>query len=90
MHQANKNDSPKETQKKCPIKAIQPAMRVRLSNSGTVPLSLPECLSTPTILFFLLINILLASLLSIFVEILFCKAEGPRPLSMTTSIVARI
>ena len=40
--------------------------------------------------FFLLINILLASLLSIFVEILFCKAEGPELSSLTTSLVARV
>ena len=36
-------------------------------------------LSTCIILFFLLINTLLASLLSIFVEILFCTAQEPRP-----------
>ena len=39
---------------------------------------------------FLLINTLLASLLFVFVEILFCKAEGPGPLSMTPGPVARI
>ena len=45
-------------------------------------LSLHMCLSTHTILFFS-INTLLASLLSIFVEILFCKVKGPGPLSLT-------
>ena len=45
-------------------------------------LSLRMCLSTHTILFFS-INTLLASLLSIFVEILFCKVKGPGPLSLT-------
>ena len=33
---------------------------------------------------------LLASLLSVFVEILFCKSKGPGPLSLTTGLVARI
>ena len=40
--------------------------------------------------FFLLINILLASLLSIFVEILLWKAEGPELSSLTTSLAASI
>ena len=40
--------------------------------------------------FFLLINTLLVSLLSIFVEILFCKTEGTGPLSLTSGLVARI
>ena len=48
----------------------------------------PVCIST--VLFFLLINTLLALLLSVFVEILFCKAKGPGPLSLTTGLVARI
>ena len=39
-----------------------------------------------TVLFFLLINILLASLLSVFVD----KAEGPGPLSLTTGLVPGI
>ena len=56
----------------------------------TLPLSLPGCLSTCTILFFLLANTLLASLLSVFVEIIFSKARGPGPLSLTTNLVARI
>ena len=37
--------------------------------------------------FFLLRNTLLASLLFVFVEILFYKAEGPGPLSLTTGLV---
>ena len=37
------------------------------------------CLSPRTVLCFLLINTLLVSLLSIFVGILFCKADGPGP-----------
>ena len=37
-----------------------------------------------------LINALLAPLLSIFVEILFCKAKGSGPISLTTGLVARI
>ena len=48
-------------------------------------------LSLGIVLFFLLINTLLASsLLSVFVETLFCKAEGPGPLSLTTNLVVRI
>ena len=50
----------------------------------------PMCLFTRTVLFFLLIHTLLASLLCVFVEILFCKDEGPVPLSLTTGLVARI
>ena len=57
---------------------------------GTVPLSLPMCLSTCTVLFSLLRNTLLVSLLSIFVEIIFCKAEGPGLLSLTTGLVPKI
>ena len=40
--------------------------------------------STHTLIFSLLINTLLASLLSVFVEILCCKTKGPGTLSMTT------
>ena len=58
-------------------------------NSGTLPLSLPKCLSICTVLFFL-INTSLASLFYVFVQILFCKVEGPGPLSLTTGLVARI
>ena len=39
---------------------------------------------------FLLINTLLAALLSIFVEILLYRAKGPGPLLLTTGVVARI
>ena len=42
------------------------------------------------VLFLPLINTSPASLLSIFMEILFCKAEGPGPLSLATGLVARI
>ena len=45
-------------------------------NSGIFSLSLPMCLSTCTVLLFFLINTLLASLLSLFVEVLSWKAEG--------------
>ena len=60
-------------------------------NSATLPV--PEttmCLSTRNILFVLWMNILLASVLLIFAEILFCKAEGPGSLSLTTGLVTRI
>ena len=41
-------------------------------------------------LFFLLINTLFVSLLSVFVAVLFYKAERPRPLSLTTGPVIRM
>ena len=88
MNQANYNDLPKENQEKYPIKVIQTAMRVQLRESPSE--SAPVCLSTRTILFFFLISTLLASLLSIFVEILSYKAKGPGPLSLTTGLVVRI
>ena len=53
----------------------------------SLSLSSPVCIST--VLFFLLINALLALLLSVFMEILFCKAKGPGPLSLTAGLVAR-
>ena len=83
VDQANQNDCPKQTRKKCPIKIVQPATR---ANSATQGFSLWVCPCT----LFLLIKTLLASLLSVFVEILFCKAKGPGPLSLTTGLVARI
>ena len=43
---------------------------------GTLSLSLPMCLSTGIALFLLWINALLASLPSVFMKILFCKAQG--------------
>ena len=62
VNQANQDDWPKETWKKCPIKVIQTAMRLQLGDS------VPEStrVSIHTVLFFLLH----------FVRILFCKAEG--------------
>ena len=59
-------------------------------NSGALPLSLPMCLFTRTVLSFLLINTLLASLLSVLGDILSWKAEEPGPLSLTTGLVVRI
>ena len=90
MNQPNQNDWPKDTQKKCPIKVIQTATRVRLRDSLSLSLSLPMCLPTCTVYFLPLINSSLPSLLSNFVEILFCKGEGAGPLSLTTGLVARI
>ena len=58
-------------------------------DSGALPLSLAMCLSTRTVLFFLLINSLLTSLLSIFVEALLCKVKGPGPLSLATGLAVR-
>ena len=85
VNQVDQNDWPKETQKKYPVNQTT-TMSVWLSNSGTLPLSL----STATVLVFLLINTSHASLLSVVVEIPFCKAKGPGPLSLTTVPVARI
>ena len=44
-----------------------------------LPLSPPVCLSSYTVLFFLLINTLPIPLLSIFVGIIFLHVEGPGP-----------
>ena len=84
LKQANQNDWPKETWKKCPIKVLQTAMRARLS------LSLPVCLSTRTVLLLSLMNTFLVSLLSVFVGILFLQSCRARALSLTTGLVARI
>ena len=70
-NQAKQDKWPKETRKRCPKEVIQ-------ATTAGAPLSPPTCLFTHTVLF-LLINILLAPLLSIFVGILFCKAEEQGP-----------
>ena len=87
VKQENQNDWPKEIQKKCPIKAIQTTRRMQLND-----LSLPESTHVypHVVTFSLLINSSLASLLSLFVGILSCKAEGPGPLSLTTGLMATI
>ena len=85
LNQANQNDGPKETWKKCPIKVIQTATRVWLS--------LWACLCIyPHLLysFLLLINTLLVSLLSVFVGIIFLQSHRARALSLPTGLVARI
>ena len=86
LNQAIQNDWPTETWKKCPIKVIQITTKAQLRDSLCPLVSL----STYNVLFFLLINIPHASLLSDFMEILLCKAEGLGPLSLTTGLVARI
>ena len=72
----------KKMWKKCLIKVIQATTREWQQFCLWAHLCVcpPICLSTCTVLFFLVINTLLFSLLSIFVGILFCKAERPRPL----------
>ena len=85
-NQANQDDWPKETWKKCPIKVIQTATTGKIQGLWVCPYVYPHVLYS----FFLLINILLASLLSIFVEILLWKAEGPELSSLTTSLAASI
>ena len=87
LNQATQNDWPKETRKKYSIKVIQSAVRVQPKDSPS------ECASVSSHTYcalFLLINTSLASLLSIFVEILFCIVEGPGPLSLTSGLAARI
>ena len=82
LNQANQNDWPKETQKKCPIKVVQTATRAPLSDSLSPWVW--QWVYTHTHFFPLLINTLLASLFSIFVEIPCCKTKGPGTLSLTT------
>ena len=71
QNQANQNQA-KETWKRWPPKWFKPPW-------GCKCLSSHVCLSTWTVLFFLLINTLLVSLLSVFVAVLSCKAEEPEP-----------
>ena len=57
----------------------------------TLSLSPPMCLTTHTVLFSLLINTLLDSLLPLSVGILFCKAEGTGwALSLTNGLASMI
>ena len=86
VNQANQNDWLKETQKKHSIKVTQTAWRVWLRDSSWVP---HVSIHTYCALF-LLMNTLLALLLSIFVGILFHKAVGPGVLSLSTGLAARI
>ena len=83
LNQANQNDWSKETQKKCPIKVIQTATRAWLSLWARL------CVY-PHVLyfFFLLINTLLVSLLSVFVGIPFLQSHRARALSLTTGLLA--
>ena len=85
VNQANKNDWPKETWKKCPIKVIQTAMRVKLRDFP----SESACVSIPCTILFPL-KYTLCSLIFIFLEMIFYKAEKPGPLSLTTSLEAMI
>ena len=63
-------------------------MRSQLSLSPSE--SARVAMNTYCVLFFLLMNTLLVSLLSVFVGIHFWKTEEPRSLSLTTGLVARI
>ena len=76
VNQANQNDWLKDNQKKIPCISDLNG-KPWGCNSGTLPLSLPLCLSTCIVPFFLLIHTLFGSLFSIFVGMLFCKAKGP-------------
>ena len=86
LNQENKNDWTKETWKKCPIKVIQITF-------ATQQLSLWDCLCVflHVLYFFsLLINTLLGSVLSAFVEILFQQRQRTRDFSLITGLVDRI
>ena len=80
-----RNDWPKETQKKYPIKVIQTTR-----SSETLSPWVCLCVYSHVLYSFFPLNTLLASLLSVFVRILSCQAKGPGPLSLTTGLVARI
>ena len=85
LNQANQNDWPKKTRKKCPH-----INDLNCHKGVTFSLGLPVCLSTHTVLFFLLINTSLVSLLSVFVGVLLLQSRRARALSLTTGLVARI
>ena len=85
LNQANQNDWPKETRKKCPILSDS-----SYHEGATLSLSPAMCLSTHTVSFSLLMNTSLVSLLSIFVGILFLQSRRARSLSLTTGLVAGI
>ena len=84
LNQANQNDWPKETWKKCPRKVIQTTTRVRLSDS--VSLSLSMCLHICTL--FLLINTCFTTFHLWGSS--FLQSWRTRALSLTTSLVVRI
>ena len=73
--------------KKCPIKLIQTTLRAQYRDSPSESAHVSIQMHCTLLL---LINISHASLLSIFVGILFCKVERPAPLSLTNDLVARI
>ena len=85
LNQANQNDWPKRTWKKCPIKEIQTATRMQLSLS--LSLSLSMCpVSTCTVLFFPP-----KTLLSLyFVGILLLQSQRARALSLSTGLAAGV
>ena len=89
VNQANHNDWPKETWKMLhqSNSNCHEGVTQQLRDSSR---SLPVRLSTHSVLFFLPVNTLLASLLSIFVEILLCEAKEPVSLSLATGLGARI
>ena len=84
VNQANQNDWPEGPWKKYPIKVTQTAMRVQLRDSPS------ESAYVSVHMYCTLFPLINTSLLSVFVEILFYKAKGPGPLSLTTDLMARI
>ena len=73
-----------------PIKVIQSATRVRLRDSLSESAHVSIYLHVMYFFFFPLNTSLFHARLSVFVRILFCKARGPGPLSLTTGLVPRI
>ena len=74
VNQANQNDWPKKTWKKCPCKWFE---LPRVCDSGTLPLSLLMCLSTYTVLFFLQIKHFTFHYFLSLWGFLFCKTKWP-------------
>ena len=88
VNQANQNDWLQKTLEEIPYKSHSNCHK---GTTQWLSLGVPSCVY-PHLLyaFSLLINTLLISPLSIFVEIIFCKAKGPGPLSLTADLEARI
>ena len=87
VSQANQNDWPKQAWKKYSIKVVQAATRLWVSCSLFASVHQRAC---PHIEYSFPPNKCFVSLLSVFLEILFCRAEGPEPLSLTADLGARI
>lgn len=83
VHQANQNDWPKQTRKKCPKKGNSPCPEGQLSNSGLFSLSLPMYTFPPNQDFTCFTTSRLCGNS-------FPQSQRDRALFMTTGLVARI